>query len=183
MSGTVENLSLGPGTLYVAQVGTTAPTTVTAAWAAGWKAVGYTSEGSEVSIELTADPVDVAEEIDPVLHVNSARNVSISFSMAEMTARNLTIAMNGGTVTSGSGVVTYTPPSPSAQVRYAIGWESEDGTERWVFPKTFQSGGVTVARRKGADKAVLPVTMTAEKPTGGVPFTVVLKDSRSGGTI
>ena len=183
MSGTVENLSLGPGTLYVAQVGSTAPTNVTSAWAAAWKAVGYTSEGSEVSIELTADPVDVAEEIDPVLHVNSARNVSITFAMAELTARNLTIAMNGGTVTTATGVTTYTPPAPSAQTRYAIGFESEDGTERWVFPKAFQSGAVSIARRKGADKATIPVTMTAEKVTGGHPFTVLFKDSRSGGTI
>lgn len=181
--GAVENLSLGPGTLYVAQVGSTAPTTVTAAWAAAWKEIGYTAEGSEISIELTNDPVDVAEEVDPVLHINSGRNTTVSFAMAEITARNLTIAMNGGTVTTNAGVTKYEPPAPSAAQRYALGWQSEDGTERWVFYRTFQSGGVSIARRKGADKATIPVTMTVEKPSTGAPFTVLFKDSRSGGAV
>jgi hypothetical protein len=181
--GNVENLSLGPGILYVAAVGSTAPTNVTTAWAAAWKEIGYTSEGSEISIDLTNDPVDVAEEVDPVFHINSARTVSVSFAMAEITARNLTIAMNGGTVSTAAGVTTYTPPSPAQAQRVALGWQSEDGTERWIFPKTFQAGGVSVARRKGADKATIPVEMRAEKPAVGKVFTVLFKDSRSGGTV
>lgn len=181
--GNVENISLGPGTLYVAQVGSTAPTTVTAAWAAAWKEIGYTAEGTEVSVEISRDPVEVAEEIDPVGYASTARSVSVAFAMAELTARNLTIAFNGGTVSTAGGVTSYIPPELGAEGSVALGFESEDGEERWIFYKASQSGSVSIGRRKGSDKATIPVTMNVEKISGKEPFKVLLKDSRSGGTV
>jgi hypothetical protein len=181
--GNVENISLGPGTLYVAQVGSTAPTNVTSAWAAAWKEIGYTSEGTELTIEVSRDPVEVAEELDPVAYASTARSASVAFAMAELTARNLTIAFNGGTVSTAGGVTTYVPPELGAEGSVALGFESEDGEERWIFSKASQSGSVSIGRRKGADKATVPVTMNVEKVTGQPIFTVLLKDSRSGGTV
>ena len=119
--GNASNISLGAGTLYVAALGSTEPTDVTTALAAAWKEIGYTEEGSEISIEVSSDPVEVAEEIDPVLHVMAGRTVSISFAMAENTARNLTLALNGGTVSTGAGVTSYEPPAPSAAQRVMLG--------------------------------------------------------------
>lgn len=181
--GNASNISLGAGTLYVAALGSTEPTDVTAALAAAWKEIGYTEEGSEISIEVSSDPVEVAEEIDPVLHVMAGRTVTISFAMAENTARNLTLALNGGTVNTAGGVTTYEPPAPGAAQRVMIVFQSEDGQERWIFRQCFQAGNVSVARRKGADKVTIPVEMRAEKPSGQQAFKVIFKDSRSGGTI
>lgn len=181
--GNATNISLGAGTLYVAALGSTEPTDVTTALAAAWKEVGFTSEGSEISIDISTDPVEVAEEIDPVLHVMSGRTVTISFAMAENTARNLTLALNGGTVSTAAGVTTYNPPAPGAAQRVMLVFVSEDGQERWIFRQCFQAGGVTVARRKGADYATIPVEFRAEKVSGKQAFTVLFKDSRSGGTI
>ena len=174
-------ISLGAGTLYVAPLSSTAPTDLASAWDAAWKEVGFTNEGSEISIEVSSDPVEVAEEIDPVFHVMSSRAVTVSFAMAENTARNLTLALNGGTVTSAGGVTTYTPPAPGSATRVMVGFQSEDGEERWIFPQCFQAGTVAVARRKGADYATIPVEMRAEKVSGQSAFTVLFKDSRSGG--
>lgn len=181
--GTVENISLGPGTLYVAQVGASEPADVTAAWDAAWAEIGYTAEGTEVSIEVSRDPVEVAEEIDPVLYATTSRSTTVSFAMVEVTARNLSIALNGGTISTAGGVTTFEPPEPGTEGSLALGWESEDGEERWIFRKCSQSGSVAVGRRKGSDKATLPVTMNVEKVTGEAPFTVLFIDSRSGGTI
>jgi hypothetical protein len=178
-----QNISLGPGTLYVAQVGSTEPTDVTTALNAAWKEVGYTAEGSEISIDMSTDPVDVAEEIDPVFSVIGGRTVSVKFAMVENTARNLTIAMNGGTLTTTAGVTKYEPPAPGSATRVALLFQSEDSQERWIFRQCFQSGSVAIGRRKGADKATIPVEMRAEKVTGKTSFTVLFKDSRSGGTI
>ena len=182
--GNVSNLSLGPGTLYVAQVGSSAPTGLTTAWAAAWKEIGYTAEGTEVTIEVSRDPVDVAESIEPVAHATTARSMSVSFAMAEVTARNLRIAMNGGTISTAAGVTTFTPPALGEEGSVALGWESEDGEERWIVPKASQSGSVSIGRRKGADKAKVPVTMQAELAPGETSlYSVLLLDSRSGGTI
>ena len=181
--GNVENISLGPGVLYVAQVGSNPPADVTADWDAAWKQIGYTAEGTEVSIEVSRDPVEVAEEIDPVLYASTSRSVTVGFAMAELTARNLQIAFNGGTVTTADGVSTYVPPELGAEGSVALGFESEDGEERWIFYRASQSGSVAIGRRKGSDKATIPVTMMVEKVTGQAPFKVLLKDSRSGGVI
>ena len=181
--GTVENISLGPGTLYVAQVGSSEPADVTAAWAAAWKQIGYTTEGTEVSIELSRDPVEVAEEIDPVLYATTSRSTKVAFAMVEVTARNLNIALNGGTISTAAGVTSFEPPEPGTEGSLALGWESEDGEERWIFRKCSQSGTVSIGRRKGADKSSIPVEMQVEKVTGQAAFKVLLKDSRSGGTI
>lgn len=106
--------------------------------------------------------------------------------MAENTVRNLTLAMNGGTVTvSGTApdeVYTYEPPEPGTEERRMLLFESEDGQERWVFRRVFQGGSVTMARRKGAEKATISVEFRLEKPTaGGAPFIAIYSESRSGG--
>lgn len=182
-TGNVENLSLGPGTLYVAAVGSAEPTDVTTAWAAAWTEIGYTSDGTEVAIELSRDPVEVAEEIDPVLYATTSRSTKVSFAMAENTARNIRIALNGGTISTSAGVTTYEPPEPGTETPLAIGFESEDGEERWVFRQCSQSGTVSIGRKKGSDKATIPVEMQVEKVTGLSAFVILYKDSRSGGTI
>lgn len=176
-----ETLSLGAGTLYVAPLGTAEPTDLATAWPTGWERVGYTEEGSEFSYEFSTDPVEVAESLDPLFYRTTGRSGSVSFAMAENTVRNLTIAFNGGEVTTTATHVTFEAPEPGEEVRRMVGFESEDGTERWVWRQTFQGGSVTVARRKGADKTTLPVEMRVEKPqAGGRPFKAIYDVSRSG---
>jgi hypothetical protein len=187
-------IQLGPGKLYVADAGTVDPTVTVAAskitWTPGaaWSLVGYTENGSEISFQINTDPVEVAEVLDPLYHKTTGRAGSVSFEMAEETVRNLTIAWNGGTVTvSGTGVtemLTYEPPLPGNEVRRALIWVSEDEQELWLVRQTFQTGNVTVARRKGADKATLPVEMSIEAPaSGGRPFKVWMTGARSGGAV
>lgn len=183
--GNAENLSLGPGKLYVAPLGTDEPADLTAPWPTGWKEVGYTDEGSQFEYQYETDAVTVAEELDPVFYRTTGRNGNVSFAMAENTARNLTIAFNGGTVTVAgtepNQVVTYEPPAPGEEVRRMIGFESEDGEERWVWRQCFQSGNVSVARKNGADKATIPVEMRIEKPANGAkPFKVLYSINRKG---
>lgn len=177
-----EALSLGPGRLYVAPVGTAAPTDLTTALGAAWEPIGYTEEGSEFSYEVSSEPVEVAEELDPLFYRTTGRSGTVSFAMAENTARNLTIAFNGGDVSAPAtdGSVTYTPPEPGTEERRALLFESEDGEERWVWPQVFQGGNVSMARRKGAEKTTLPVEMRVEKRSGEPPFQVILAGSREG---
>lgn len=168
--GTPAALALGPGYLYSAPLGTTEPADLSTAWtavSANWTLLGYTDEGSEFGYSPDTDTVEVAEELDPVQIVTTGRSSTVSFAMAELTASHLKIAMNGGTITAGTGIVTYEPPDLGTETRIMLGFQSEDNQERWIYRQCFQSGDVSIARRKGADKAVISVEFSLEKPATG----------------
>lgn len=172
---------LGPGRLYIAPVGTPEPADLAASWNAAFVDIGYTEEGHSFSSSTTFDPVSVAEEIDPISYEATGRESSVSFALAQMTAKNLSRALNGGTLTTGTGIVTFEPPDPGEEVRVAIGWESQDGLERWVFRKCLQTGAVDIARRKAPDKATIPVQFMCEIVAGGgKPFVAIFDDDLDG---
>ena len=179
-----EALSLGPGRLLTAPLGTPLPTDHSTPLDTAYEEIGSTEEGSEFAYEISSDAVSVAESLDPLFHKTTGRSGTVSFAMAENTVRNLTLAFNGGTVTrTTSGAVKYAPPEPGTEVRRILVWESEDGEERWVYPQVFQGGSVSMARRKGSAKATIPVNFRLEKPAlGGPPFHAFYNDERDGGS-
>jgi hypothetical protein len=171
--GNAGGLSLGPGYLYIAVLGTTEPTDLATAWAtvsASWIQLGYTDDGSEFTYDISSDKVEVAEELDPIRVALTARDPKLAFDLAEVTASNLKRALNGGTITSGTGIVTFEPPDLGSEVRTMIGFESEDHTERWVYRQCLQTGGLGMARKKGADKTTIACEFSLEKPASGLPI-------------
>lgn len=175
-----DALALGPGYLFYAPLGTAAPTNTVAgsvftdAWTT-WVSLGVTESGHEFSYELKVDPVEVEEYLDPVQYVTTGRQVGFAFELAQIHATNMKRAINGGTITvTGSAATTLSklsPPKLGAETRAMIGWESTDGTERMVAYRCFQQGGIKVKRRKGADKATIPVEFLVEQPADGTdPF-------------
>ena len=168
--GNVNAIALGPGTLYTAAVGAAEPATLVAAWDAAWTDLGYTFEGHTFSSESTVEEVEVAEELVPLLYVTTKVVAKAEFTLAEVTATNLSRALNGGTITTGSGFVTFEPPAIGAETRRAYAWQSTDGEERMVWRQCFNSGTVEINRRKGADKAGIPFELNLEKPSGLQPW-------------
>lgn len=177
--GTPSNVKVGPGIIYIAPVGSTEPTDLITAWDAAWVELGYTEAGHRFAYTPAYEPIDVAEELDPIRYESTGRQLSVGFSMAEMTARNLQIAFNGGTITP-SGVapneiVTFEPPDLGAETRVAIGWESDDGNERWVYRKCLQTGTSEMARAKSPAKTVIAADFRLEVVSGTKPFLAILK--------
>jgi hypothetical protein len=176
-----EVTRLGPGRLYIAPVGSTEPTDLTTPWAAAWVDLGYTEEGHSFSSSTSFDPIEVAEELDPLSYEATGRESSVAFALAQMTSKNLSRALNGGTLTTGTGIVTFEPPDPGAEVRVALGWESRDAKERWVWRKCLQTGDVEIARRKAPDKATIPCNFMCEITAGGAkPFKAIFDDDLDG---
>lgn len=173
-------IQLGPGTLRSAPLGTAEPPDIATAYAAAWIDLGYTEEGSAFSYALTSENVPVAEEFDPVKVVTTGRTASVAFALAQVTAENLKRSLNGGTITTAVGIVTFEPPAPGAEVRRMLAWDSEDGQERWIFRQCFQTGNVEIARRKAPAKATIPTVFTLEKPTGLQPFKAIFVTARAG---
>lgn len=188
-TGTVTpaSISLGPGKLSWAPLGTAYPTDHSTALIAAYAEIGSTEAGSTISYEITADPVSVAESLDPLFYRTTGRKGSVSFAMSENTTRNLTLAFNGGTVasygTGGTAGFRYEPPAPGTEKSIILVWESEDGQERWLFKRVHQGGAVAMSRKNGADKATLPVEFQMEAPATGQPWSAFYANARSGGAV
>jgi IPT/TIG domain len=182
-------LALGPGYLYTAGlltsggVPTPEPTDLVTAWEdvdPGWVLLGYTETGSEFNYALTSGNVEVAEELDPVMISTTGRTSTVTFTLAEMTAANLGMAMNGGIIhypadpnveppydTYSDDVVIVEPPDLGSELRVMMGFESEDHTERWVMRQCFQTGTMKIIRQKGTVIAGIAAVFSLEKPVTG----------------
>jgi hypothetical protein len=178
--GTPGNVTLGPGRLYMAPVGTTEPTLASTALPSAWLSVGYTEEGTAFSVEISAEAVEVAEELDPLRWVNTRRVASLAIAMAETTKRNLYLALGGGA----GGTNTAGPlalPTPGAEVAVMLVWDFEDTptatNTRWLFRQAKPSGTIELANRKAPQKRLIAVTFNLEKPTGLDPFTPIAGSS------
>jgi hypothetical protein len=173
-----------PGFLFWAPVLSTEPTHAAVgssydldAWPVAWINLGATDDGSEFTSETKLEAVSVAEFLDPVRWVTTERNGNIVFAMANWTLKNLSRAMNGGTVSTVSGAGTtlsskLIPPVPGQEVRSMIGWESLDHTVRIVMYQTIQGGAVKLTNKKAPAKGLIPVQFNFEVPASGVPFAV-----------
>jgi hypothetical protein len=174
--GTPGQVALGPGYLKIAILGTEEPVDLVTPWATvspNWIDLGYTDDGSEFTYKPNVDKVEVAEELDPISYAITGRDLAVKFALAQIAATNLKRALNGGTITTGTGIVTFEPPDLGTEVRTMIGWESEDHTERWVYRQCFQQGEISITRKKGSDKATIPCEFTLEKPPTAAPFKAI----------
>jgi hypothetical protein len=163
------NVDLGPGLLYVAPLGTAEPTSASAALPSAWREIGYTEQGNAFTSETTSEPVEVAEELDPIRYVNTRRLSSIAFEMAEVTRQNLALALNVGANEATSG--SLEPPDSTAEVRVMIVFDTDSGA-RWVLRQCYQSGTVELASRKAPQKRLIASNFRLEKPTGATSFIV-----------
>lgn len=161
---------VGPGILKIAPLESNEPTDLSAAWDGAWVDLGYTEEGTSFVFDQTFEDVTVAEELEPIRILQTARNITLNFALAELTAANLQRAFNGGDVTTNGGVITFEPPDAGDYTEVMIGWEADDGLERWVFRQAIQVGNVEIARRKAPDKATVPMSFRCVKPANAAAF-------------
>jgi hypothetical protein len=178
-SGT--NVKTGPGLIYVAPVGTTEPTTASAALPSAWRPVGYTEEGLTISYTMNTEPIEVAEEFDALRYDMVSREGTVSFQMAEVSRANLAAVLNAGAAAATSG--SLEPPAPGSEVRIMIALDTNGSSStanvaptspnaRWVFRQVIQSDAVEIARQKSPNKALLTASFRMEKPASLQPFIV-----------
>ncbi len=173
-------ISLGAGTLRTADLGTAEPTSLLAAWPSGWSLVGYTHAGNSFSHTYNTEPVEVAEELDPLRVDVTGRLAQVKFIAAEITATRLKHLLNGGTITfNAAGDAIYDPPDITAITRRMYGWDSQDLQERWIFRQCFSGGTPEVTRNKGgSNKAGFPFELSLEKPASVGPFRAIFAAAR-----
>lgn len=185
-----SRVKVAPGTLYIAKLGTSEPTSISGAWPAGWSQLGYTDQGSQFDFAPATDTVTVEEEYFPVRYVTTGYTATLTFALAEQTANNLLIALNAGestdraaNTTGGAPDITdgswVEPPAINTEKRVMLGWDAlnsagsaggSDAFGRLVMRQCFQTGTVSMIARKGNNKRLYTCQFNLEKPTGVQPF-------------
>lgn len=183
-------IEIGPGTLYAAPIGTTEPDSVTGVWPAGWVSLGYTDAGSTFSFQPQVAAVPVEEEVFPIRNVVTGVSATLAFALAETTQQNLLLALNAGigsSVVAGTTGISATDssiwtemPEVGTEVRVMLGWDAlpkgaTTGTDvkqfaRLIARQCFQTGNLSIVRRKGNNKPLYNCTFSLEKPPSVQPF-------------
>lgn len=173
--GTPGNVHLGAGRLWVAPIGTTEPVNASSALPSAWRAVGYTEDGTTVTLDMTNEEIEVAEEYEPILYVMTKRTTMVSVQMAEATKANLALALGlGAAVANDSAYVE--PPIPGAEIGFMLVWDSQEtaagnaDNKRWIFRQCKIAGSVEMSTNKAPAKKLIPVEINVEKPTGLAPW-------------
>jgi len=178
------NVLSDPGFLWVAPLGTAAPTnTVTAGKfsdtvAAAYIPLGATTEGSTFTYGTEVKAIEAAEFFDPIRYATVSRSGSISFALMNFTLSNYRRALNGGiaalvpTGVAGSELTVFEPPDPGTEVRSMLLWESTDSTVRMLFRQVLQGGEIETAFGKAPSVAAIPCTYNLEVPSVGKPFSI-----------
>lgn len=170
--GNSAAVKVGPGRIWMAPLGTAEPTDNSSALPSAWIPIGYTEEGNAYAADLTSEPVEVAEEIDPIRYENTRRLSRVTFSMAEATARNLVAALGGGTAQPNDDT-DFDLPAAGTEVPIMLVWDSDEEASatnvRWLYRQAKPSGTIEIARRKAPQKTLIPVTFNLEKPASTGP--------------
>lgn len=176
------NVKVAVGTLWVAPLGTSEPTSVSGPWPSGWVEVGYTDQGSEFDFGPSVTPINVEEEYYPIRQAITSYSGKLTFVLAEATQQSLSIALNAGptpvgTSLSGATQLAQEPVTPGSEVRVMLGWGAEyeggtdvipDAFQRYIWRQCLQIGQVKRTFRKGSVKASYSVEFALEKPTTGL---------------
>lgn len=176
-AGVSSDVDMGPGWLWAAAVGTAEPADASTALPSAWRTIGYTEDGNTFTSEVTAEDIEVAEELDPIDIRETKRANSLVLQMAQVNRKNLALAFNTGPNEANDNT-PYEPPALGASVYCMLAWDlnsfaSTDATNvRILYRKCKASGPIAIPHKKAPAKSLIPVTFRIVKPTGLAPFKV-----------
>jgi len=179
------SLAIGAGVLYSAPLGTAFPANTvvgsvfTDLWATAgaWLPIGITKNGHELTYAPKVDAIEAEEYLDVVAYVTSGRTTGVKVELMQVNLTTWKRVVNGGSgavTTTGAGTTLLSTgilPAPGQEVRCALGWESDDNTERWVVEQCLQSGTLSVKRQKGANVGTFTAEFNFEIGASGRPYT------------
>jgi hypothetical protein len=162
----------GTGELFVAPVGTAAPTDTDTALAAAWKGLGYTTEdGVTLSRSLEREPVNAWQSLTPLRYIYNAATLGISAAMLQSNQQVASLWWGGGdfaeTVAS-SGVFQADMPVVPEGTEQAVLLEFSDDdikTRIWVAKMDLAETGDIALNRQGA--TAFQLTFNALAPDSG----------------
>lgn len=176
----------GTGHVYVADVGTAFPTTVSdpVSHNTGWVELGYCSEeGARFSFGREINNIMAWQAFDPIRKVVTAVPKSVSFDLQQWNQHTVKLALGGGTVTEpATDNYQYEPPDESYLDERALIVEGIDGdyTYRFCYRKALNESGVDFAFVR-SDPVLFPITMgILAADDGAKPFLIQTNDPNIG---
>lgn len=150
--------------ILIAPVGTTAPTTVTEDWGAGWQTLGLLDDeaGVTLSKEVESQIISAWQSKAPVRIIITGKSLTMSFTMIELTPLSAGVFMGEEAPVGTDDEFTLVVSSDSAATEYALGLDIRDGdvVARIIFGRAnlSENGDVDIDK---ASAIGLPVTMSA----------------------
>lgn len=175
-----EIVVAGNGTVRVAPVGTTAPTTPTATPAAAWIDLGYiTEDGATFRDSKDIADIEAWQSFYPVAKIITGKEATVSFALMQWNERTVPLAFGGGSVTNPSaGVWRFAPQSPGTIDYRALMIDWADGIKsyRLIIPRGLVIEAVDTNLVR-TDSAVLPITFSAVPVSSSDdPFVLLTND-------
>lgn len=161
--------------VYLAAVGTAAPTTAVSAVAVGWKEVGlFTPDSLGFSTDPSFEEVRSHQSNYPTRRFQTEDAATVSVDLQEWTADNFIAVYGGGEVTTITGPpVTYrfAPPQIGGRKTVAALIEIIDGTKHYrrIIPRCEQSEGVEQTFEKTSE-STLPLRLSVLGSDVGDPW-------------
>jgi len=156
------------GKVWVAPIGTTAPTNAATAMPAGWTDLGYVSEDGATFTE-GKDITDIGawQSFYPIRYIVNSRLVTVAFALRQWNNATVQFAL-GGTIASNSAEWTYTPPAPEVLDlrQLALEWFDSTKSYRLYIRRGLVTENVETQLVR-TDSAALPITFSAMDPGGG----------------
>ncbi|WP_329317375.1 hypothetical protein OG723_44180 (plasmid) [Streptomyces sp. NBC_01278] len=158
--------------IWLAPIGTTAPTDATVAMPAGWYSVGLTTEDSlKFNEEPNFEQVKSAQTDFPSRTFQTSDSATIEVDLQQWNSRNFQAVFGGGTITeitptggqSGAKHYKFAPPRIGGRSEIAGCIEVIDGAKayRYIIPRAMQMEGVQTDLQK-AKEAVLPLRLAVQ---------------------
>jgi hypothetical protein len=181
MAGDVANPRIWSGAdVYVAPVGSTAPTDIATPWPAAWDALGLLDGEAGMSESRNEDQVDhFAWGGILVRTTRSKHKRTITVTALEDNATVFGLVQPGSTATTAAGVTTRTVIVPTTDPR-AFGIELVDGaiTKRRVIPRG-EIVAVGDTSLNDSDLAVYELTINIYPDSAGVLYLDITDDPQA----
>lgn len=187
MPVTTTNLIAGPAVLYTGAFGATEPTDAlvgSSPSASAWTDAGGTQDGVEMTIDRDFLEMDVDQLVDMPGRRLTKRDYQVKTNLAEPTLANLSVAMNGGTVTASAAFQTYDPDDTVAATQPTYKAIILDGyapqtvaaatmRRRFVIRKVLSIESIESSYKKD-EMTLVPVTFGAHYVSASIkPFRII----------
>ena len=171
----VDEILVGAsGDVFVAPVGTTAPTDPTSSFSGSWTKIGLISEnGVTVTDTKTMVIVPAWQLFYPARRIISARDFTASFALRQWSGTAIKFAFGGGTIAGNK----YTPAAPDFIDERAMGVDWADGSKhyRLILPRGMVVDNVATQLHRAA-AADLPITFGIIGSAGVDPWVLYSDD-------
>lgn len=167
------------GTVYVAELGTSAPADILASIPAGWIELGYINADGVTFLDgKTVEPIDVWQSFYPARRLVTEKEASATFNLVQWNGATTRLAFGGGSVTEDqAGAYRYTPPEPGTIDERAmiVEWVDGDKNYRIVIPRGMVTDNVeTQLVRTAAGE--LPIVFGVNGQEGQSPWYLLTDD-------